>query len=274
MSSARLGRPALRRPAAAGLHCCGAEGGGVGLQGELAHRAFEIANADDKAFSLTEHGRASGGTGAAVAHLKLGTARSNPGSPCGPTNRCPDRLGRHPTCANGRVAHRPCRSRSNSGYGRSRRQARAPAAAASPSVVETMGALDRDDSAGRGGAPARPPMRAALRSSAFVCPLLSSPADQAGSGAADGPPLTAVKAGAQLSPPHAGPHLVPTDPAIACAVYGAAGYRVLRPRAVQLDMLRTAGRRHRRPSATPKSACRLLRSRPTCSRCSAARSRK
>jgi ATP-dependent RNA helicase SUPV3L1/SUV3 len=238
-------------PRAAGLHGRALTAAAFrGLQGELAHRAFEIANADDKAFSLTEHGRV-WWNGAVVAHLEAGHSALKPrialqaDEQITPTAwvRAESRVREW---AESRIAHVLKPLFELQAAVEATGEAALPAAARGFAfrLSETMGALDRETV--RAEVERLPPAdRAALRKlgvkfarfSVFT-PALIKPEAARLMGL-----LTAVKAGAQPLPrlPNAGLTSVPTDPAVPVPVYGAAGYRVLGPRAVRLDMLERLG---------------------------------
>ena len=221
-----------------------------GLQGELASRAFRIANADDKEFSLTEHGRV-WWDGAIVAQLEPGPTALKPrivllaDEQITPTAwaRAESRLSEW---IETRIAHvlKPLfelqAAQTAEGEAALPSQARGFAFRLS----ETMGALDRESV--RTEAEKLPPAdRAALRKlgvkfarfSIFM-PALLKPEAARLMGL-----LTAVKSGLQPLPrlPNAGLTSVVADPAVPVPIYGAAGYRVLGPRAVRLDMLERLG---------------------------------
>ena len=238
-------------PRAAGLHGRALKAAAFrGLQGELARRAFEIANADDKAFSLTEHGRV-WWSGAIVALLEAGHSALKPRVVLQADEQITPTAwvraeGRVREWVESRIAHVLKPLFELQAAVEATGDAALPAAARGFAfrLSETMGALDRETV--RAEVERLPPAdRAALRKlgvkfarfSVFT-PALIKPEAARLMGL-----LTAVKAGVQPLPrlPNAGLTSVQTDPALPVPIYGAAGYRVLGPRAVRLDMLERLG---------------------------------
>ncbi len=221
-----------------------------GLQGELASRAFRIANAEDKEFSLTEHGRI-WWDGAIVAQLEPGPAALKPRV----TLQADEQItptawtraeGRVREWVESRIAHvlKPLFELQSAVDAEGEAALPSQARGFAFRLSETMGSLDRESV--RTEAERLPPAdRAALRKlgvkfarfSIFM-PALVKPEAARLMGL-----LTAVKAGVTPLPrlPNAGLTSVVTDPAVPVPVYGAAGYRVLGPRAVRLDMLERLG---------------------------------
>jgi len=221
-----------------------------GLQGELASRAFRIANATDTDFSLTEQGRV-WWDGAVVAQLEPGTSPLKPrvtlqaDEQITPTawSRAEARVREW---VESRIAHvlKPLFEIQTALDAEGEAALPSQARGFAFRLSETMGALDRETV--RIEAERLPPTdRAALRKlgvkfarfSIFM-PALVKPEAARLMGL-----LTAVKAGLTPLPrlPNAGLTSVATDPAVPIPVYGATGYRVLGPRAVRLDMLERLG---------------------------------
>jgi ATP-dependent RNA helicase SUPV3L1/SUV3 len=221
-----------------------------GLQGELASRAFRIANAEDKAFSLTEHGRV-WWDGAIVAQLEPGPSALKPrvilqaDEQITPTAwvRAESRVREW---VESRITHvlKPLFDILSALDAEGEAALPSQARGFAFRLGETMGSLDRESV--RVEAEKLPPAdRAALRKlgvkfarfSIFM-PALVKPEAARLMGL-----LTAIKAGVTPLPrlPNAGLTSVVTDPAVPIPVYGAAGYRVLGPRAVRLDMLERLG---------------------------------
>ncbi len=221
-----------------------------GLQGELASRAFRIANAADTEFSLTEHGRI-WWDGAIVAQLEAGPAALRPrvalqaDEQITPTAwaRAESRVREW---VESRIAHvlKPLFDLQSAQNAEGEAALPSQARGFAFRLSETMGSLDRETV--RAETERLPPAdRAALRKlgvkfarfSIFL-PALVKPEPARLMGL-----LTAVKAGLTPLPrlPNAGLTSVVVDPDVPVPVYGAAGYRVLGPRAVRLDMLERLG---------------------------------
>ena len=221
-----------------------------GLQGELASRAFRIANAADTEFSLTEHGRI-WWDGAIVAQLEAGPSALRPrvtlqaDEQITPTAwaRAESRVREW---MESRIAHilKPLFDLQIAQAAEGDEALPSQARGFAFRLSETMGALDRETV--RAEVERLPPAdRVALRKlgvkfarfSIFL-PALVKPEPARLMGL-----LTAVKGGLTPLPrlPNAGLTSVATDPETPVPVYGAAGYRVLGPRAVRLDMLERLG---------------------------------
>lgn len=238
-------------PRAAGLHGRALKAAAFrGLQGELAKRAFEIANAEDKAFSLSDHGRI-WWDGAIVAMLEPGHTALKPrvsllaDEQITPTawSRAEARVREW---VESRIAHvlKPLFELQAAVDAEGEAALPAQARGFAYRLSETMGALERESV--RTEVERLPPSdRAALRKlgvkfgrfSIFM-PALIKPEAARLMGL-----LAAVKSGLAEVPrlPAAGLTSISTDPQTPVPVYGAAGYRVLGPRAVRLDMLERLG---------------------------------
>jgi ATP-dependent RNA helicase SUPV3L1/SUV3 len=221
-----------------------------GLQGELAKRAFEIANAEDKAFSLSEHGRV-WWNGAIVALLEAGHSALKPRVVLQADEQITPTAwaraeGRVREWVESRIGHvlSPLFELQAAVEAEGDKALPAAARGFAFRLSETMGALDRESV--RNEVERLPPAdRAALRKlgvkfarfSVFT-PALVKPEAARLMGL-----LAAVKSGLAPLPrlPNAGLTSVTTDPAVPVPVYGATGYRVLGPRAVRLDMLERLG---------------------------------
>ncbi len=238
-------------PRAVGLHGRALKAAAFrGLQGELASRAFNIANAGDSDFTLSDHGRV-WWDGAIVAVLEPGHTALKPRV----TLQADEQI--TPTAwaraearvrewAESRVAHvlKPLlevqAAIAVEGEAALPPQARGLAFR----LTETMGAIDRENI--REEVERLPQNdRATLRKlgvkfarfSVFMPALIRpEPARLMGL-------LEAVKSGMSAVPrlPAAGLTSVAVDPETPAEIYRAAGYRVLGPRAVRLDMLERLG---------------------------------
>lgn len=238
-------------PRAIGLHGRALKAAAFrGLQGELASRAFNIGKAEEKDFTLSEHGRV-WWEGAIVATLEPGHTALKPrvvlqaDEQITPTawSRAESRV---QEWVESRIGHvlKPL-FELQSAIDATGEGALAPAARGLAfRLTETMGALDRENI--RVDVDRLPPAdRAALRKlgvkfarfSVFM-PALVKPEAGRLMGL-----LTAVRSGVQPVPrlPNPGLTSVTTEPGTPVPVYAAAGYRVLGPRAVRLDMLERLG---------------------------------
>jgi ATP-dependent RNA helicase SUPV3L1/SUV3 len=237
-------------PRAAGLHGRALKAAAFrGLQGELAQRAFNISNADEKDFSLTDHGRV-WWDGAIVATLEPGPSALKPrvvlqaDEQITPTAwaRAESRVREW---VESRIAHMLKALLELQAAIDAEGETALPSQARGLAfrLTETFGALDRE--VVRNELDRLPqPDRAALRNlgvkfarhSVFL-PALIKPEAARIMGL-----LAAVKSGKAVARlPAAGLTSVATDPDTPVPVYGAAGYRVLGPRAVRLDMLERLG---------------------------------
>jgi ATP-dependent RNA helicase SUPV3L1/SUV3 len=238
-------------PRALGLHGRALKAAAFrGLQGELARRAFAIANAEDKAFSLTDHGRV-WWDGAIIAMLEPGHAALKPrvtlmaDEQITPTAwaRAESRVREW---VESRISHvlQPLLELQSAVDAEGDKALPAQARGFAFRLSETMGALDRE--LVRNEVERLPPAdRAALRKlgvkfarfSVFM-PALIKPEAARLMGL-----LAAVKAGLASVPrlPSAGLTSTTVNPDTPVPVYAASGYRVLGPRAVRLDMLERLG---------------------------------
>jgi len=237
-------------PRAAGLHGRALKAAAFrGLQGELAARAFAIANAGERDFSLTDHGRV-WWQGAVIATIEPGPSALKPrvvlqaDEQITPTAWARSEA-RVSEWVESRIAHvlKPLLELQAAIDTEGEAALPAQARGLAFRLTETFGALDRDIV--RAELDRLPQAdRAALRKlgvkfarySVFL-PALIKPEAARLMGL-----LAAVKSGKAVARlPSPGLTSVATDPDMPVPVYGAAGYRVLGPRAVRLDMLERLG---------------------------------
>jgi ATP-dependent RNA helicase SUPV3L1/SUV3 len=238
-------------PRAAGLHGRALKTAAFrGLQGEIAKRAHEIAQGDDKAFSLSEHGRV-WWNGAIVATLEAGHTALKPRVVLQADEQItPTAWARAETrvreWVETRVAHTLKPLFDVQAAIEADGEAALPSTARGLAfrLTETMGAIDRElvrTDVERLTQAERAALRKLgvkfARFSIFM-PQLIKPEAARLMGL-----LTSVKAGLNPLPrlPNAGLTSVSTDPSVPPPVYGATGYRILGPRAVRLDMLERLG---------------------------------
>ncbi len=238
-------------PRAVGLHGRALKAAAVrGLQGEIGTRAFQLANADDKALTLSEHGRI-WWEGAVVAQLAQGPSALKPRIVLQADEQITPTAwaraeGRLREWLESRIAHvlKPLFDLTAAQEAEGEAKLRPQAAGLAFRLGEGLGAIDRESARAdldKMPQEARAQLRALgvkfARHSVFLPALLKpEPARLKAL-------LFAVSKGLERVPalPPAGLTSLLADPDTPPGVYEAAGYRVLGPRAVRLDMLERLG---------------------------------